>query len=54
MKIEHLPGVGGVEPLEFEDLEFNKLSKFEDELVLLQKQNNTIQAFKQNVKLNIF
>lgn len=31
----HVPGVGGVEPREFEDLEFKRLSMFEDELVLL-------------------
>jgi len=30
-----LPGVGGVEPREFDDFEFNKLSMFDDELVLL-------------------
>jgi len=30
------PGVGGVDPREFEDFEFNKLSMFEDELVLLE------------------
>ena len=30
-----LPGVGGVEPREFEDFEFNRLSMLEAELVLL-------------------
>ena len=32
---KYLPGVGGVDPREFEDLELSKLSMFEEELVLL-------------------
>ena len=34
-ELSTVPGVGGVEPREFEDLEFNRLSMFEEELVLL-------------------
>ncbi len=33
--LSDLPGVGGVEPRELEDLELSKLSMFDDELVLL-------------------
>lgn len=34
---ENLPGVGGVDPREFEDLEFSRLSMLEELLVLLEE-----------------
>lgn len=33
-----MPGVGGVEPREFDGLEFSKISMLEEELVLLVKE----------------
>jgi len=40
--ISRLPGVGGVEPREFDDFEFSRLSMFDEELVLL----HTVQTHK--------
>ena len=36
----NLPGVGGVDPREFGDLEFRRVSMFEEELVLLKRQKH--------------
>ena len=49
--IGNKPGVGGVEPREFEDFEFiNKVSIFEEEFVLLKKKCSNM---KQNQKMII-
>jgi len=42
---QSLPGVGGVEPLEFDDFEFSRLSIFEEDVVGL-KHNNANYCFQ--------